>query len=142
MATRPAAAPRRWPPVGQDQLPLLLASAAVAVGSFMPWVIVGEVEMTGFRGGGAWTFYAGTLGIAGALVPRRGPAVVSALAAGLVAAGIGGWQVVHLAGQVGFQGWHPGIGLVAVILGGIIALRSAWRLAAGELVTGEPAGGE
>jgi hypothetical protein len=135
MAAPTVAVTRRWPPAGPDQLPLLLASVAVAVGSFLPWVVVGDLELSGWHGGGLWTFYAATLGIAGGLVPSRALAATSALASGLVAAGIGCWQVLHLAARVGFEGWHPGLGLVAVILGGVIALRSAWRLGA-ELRTG------
>lgn len=128
MATTTVAVTRRWPPAGKDQLPLLVSSLAVAVGSFMPWIVVGGLGVSGWRGGGVWTFYAATVGIGGALVRRRGLAAASALAAGLVAVGVGGWQVLHLASRVGFDGWSPGLGLMAVILGGVIALRSAWRL--------------
>lgn len=130
MATPTVTAPRRWPPAGRDQLPLLLSSLAVAVGSFLPWVVVGDLQMSGWHGGGVWTFYAATLGLGGALVRRPGLAAASALVAGSVALGIGCWQVLHLAGRVGFTGWHPGLGLLAVIVGGVIALRSAWRLGA------------
>jgi hypothetical protein len=131
MSTSPVALTRRWPPAGHDQLPLLLASLAVAVGSFLPWVVVGQLQVAGWRGGGLWTFYAATVGVAGALVPRRALAAGSALVAGGLATGIGCWQVLHLAVRVGFEGWHPGLGLVAVIVGGVISLRSAWRLAPG-----------
>lgn len=119
----------RWPYAGADQLPLLLASLAIAVGSFLPWIVVDDLQMSGVHGGGLWTFYAASFGIAGALVRRRRLAAVSGAVAGAVALGIGIWQVLHLAGQVGFEGWHPGLGLLAVVLGGVIALRSAWRLA-------------
>jgi hypothetical protein len=128
MATPTVAVTRRWPPAGRDQLPLLVSSLAVAVGSFMPWIVVGGLGVSGWRGGGAWTFYAATVGIGGALVRRRGLAAASALVAGGVAVGVGCWQVLHLASRVGFDGWTPGVGLMAVILGGVIALRSAWRL--------------
>lgn len=126
----------RWPYAGPDQLPLLLASLAVAVGSFLPWVMVGGLSMSGGHGPGLWTFYAASLGLAGALIRHRRLAVASATAAGSVAVGIAVWQVLHLVGRIGFQGWHPGVGLVIVLLGGIIALRSAWRLADLQLTTG------
>lgn len=109
-------------------MPLLFASLAIAVGSFMPWVVVGGLQAYGWQGAGTWTFYGATVGIGGALVRRRGWAAASALVAGMAAVAIGCWQVLHLAARVGFEGWHPGLGLVVVIVGGVIALRSAWRL--------------
>jgi hypothetical protein len=127
-ATGSGTARARWPYAGADQLPLLLASLAMMVGSFMPWVMVGGMAMAGVNGAGLWTLYGASLGLAGALVRQRRLAAVSAAAAGALAVGLGGWQVVHLVGKVGLDGWHPGIGLVAVLIGGIIALRSAWRL--------------
>lgn len=119
----------RWPYAGADQLPLLLASLAIGVGSFLPWVVVGDLQMRGVNGAGLWTFYAASLGLAGALVRRPALAALSAAVAGVVSVGIGVWQILHLATKVGFEGWHPGLGLLAVILGGVIASRSAWRLA-------------
>lgn len=130
MATQTVTVARRWPYVGSDQLPLLLSSLVIAVGSFLPWIVVGDLQMSGYHGGGLWTFYGATLGIAGALVRRRQLAVASAAAAGATAVGIAAWQVVRLLRRAGFGGWHPGIGLVLVLVAGVIALRSAWRLAA------------
>lgn len=120
---------RRWPYAGPDQLPLLLSSLAITVGSFLPWVVVGhDLQVSGFRGGGLWTFYGASVGIAGALVRRRRPAAASAAVAGTVAVALATWQVLHLVSQAGFDGWRPGLGLVVVAVGGTIALRSAWRL--------------
>lgn len=119
---------RRWPYAGSDQLPLLLSSLAITVGSFLPWVVVGDLQMAGYHGGGLWTFYCASLGIAGALVRRRQLAATSAAVAGAAAVGIGAWQVVRLVRRLGLTGWHPGVGLAIVIVGGVIALRSAWRL--------------
>lgn len=132
---------RRWPYAGPDQLPLLLSSLAITVGSFLPWVVIGSgFQMSGFRGGGLWTFYAASLGIAGSLVRSRQLAAGSAVVAGAAAVGLAAWQVAHLVSQVGFDGWRPGLGLVVVLIGGIIALRSAWRLGTAAGATVPPAG--
>lgn len=121
---------QRWPYAGPDQLPLLLSSLAIIVGSFLPWVVVGSgLQVSGFRGAGLWTFYAASLGLAGALVRRRRLAATSAAVAGVVAVALTAWQILHLVAQVGFDGWRPGLGLLMVAIGGVIALRSAWRLA-------------
>lgn len=123
---------RGWPYAGPDQLPLLLSSLAVTVGSFLPWVVIGGgLQVSGFRGAGLWTFYAGSLGIAGALVRHRRLAAGSAAVGGAVAVGLAVWQVLHLVTRVGFDGWRPGLGLLLVAIGGVIALRSAWRLGTG-----------
>lgn len=120
---------QRWPYAGPDQLPLLISSLAITVGSFLPWVVIGSgLQVSGVRGAGLWTFYGASLGIAGALVRRRRLAAASATVAGAVAVALTTWQVLHLVAQVGFNGWRPGLGLVVVAIGGVIALRSAWRL--------------
>lgn len=107
---------------------LLGASAMVAFGAFLPWVQTAVGSVAGVRGAGLWTFYAAALGLAGALVPWRRLSAAQGAVLGLVALGLGLWQVVHLYRLVGLQGWMPGPGLVLTIGGGVLALVAARAL--------------
>lgn len=112
-----AGRPRRPP----AQRRLLGASVLVLLGAFLPWVYTGVGAVSGVRGAGLWTFYAGMLGLAGALVASRRMAGVQALVLAAAAVGLTGWQLVHLASLVGFSGWAPGPGLVLTAGGGVLA---------------------
>lgn len=104
----------------------------VIAGAFMPWVNTAFGNVMGVRGAGLWTFYAGMLGLAGALISFRrlaaGQAIVMAAAATLLPL----WQVVHLLSKVGLQGWMPGPGLVLTFGGGVLAWVAARSLLRGE----------
>ncbi|WP_240641488.1 hypothetical protein [Nocardioides ferulae] len=109
---------------------LALAVGMVVLGSFLPWIYTSLGSLSGVRGGGLWTFYFAMLGLAGALIPSRRAAAVQA---GLMAAPalvLPVWQVLHVAGLVGFSGWLPGPGLLMVFAGGVVAAgaaRALWR---------------
>lgn len=109
---------------------LLAATIMVLVGSFMPWVYTALGGISGARGAGLWTFYAGVIGLAGRLIPHRMTAVVHAAILSAASVGIIAWQIVHLLTQVGTGGWAPGPGLVLVLGGGVlagVAARNLWR---------------
>ena len=107
---------------------LLGAALLVLFGAFLPWVATAAGNVSGVRGAGLWTMYAAVLGIAGAII--RSPRLASAHAAVLavVALGLSLWQVLHLAGLVGFSGWLPGPGLVLTVGGGVLAGSAAVTL--------------
>lgn len=110
------------------QRTLLMAVGLVGLGSFLPWIqLAVGVSVSGMQGAGLWTFYAAVLGLAGALVRRRGAAAAQAAILGVAAVGLPAWQVARLLTLGG--GWAPGVGLVLVAGGGIVALRAGWRLA-------------
>lgn len=111
---------------------LLLATAAVILGSFLPWVSTALGNVPGYRGAGLWTFYAAMLGLTGAFVPWRRVALVQGAVLAAVAVALPAWQVVHLLQLVGTSGWLPGLGLVLVLGGGAAAGLATWRLATPE----------
>lgn len=107
---------------------MALTVGLVIVGSFLPWLFVGGIGVSGAGGPGLWTFYASMLGLAAVLMPwHRGGAVCAAVMAA-TAIGLPVWQVVHIVGLVGFAGWMPGPGLVMVFFGGVLAVGSAIKL--------------
>lgn len=130
LAERPPVATSRWPHASPAQRPLTLGAALVVLGSFLPWVETGVGTYGGMAGAGVWTFYAGALGIGAGLVRHRALARSQAALAGATAVGLAGWQVAHLVGRVGLSGWVPGMGLVLVLGGGVVALGAAWRMRA------------
>jgi hypothetical protein len=111
---------------------MLVAGLLVAFGSLLPWVTTPLGNLAGTAGPGLWTLCAGVITVAGALLPFRRIALGHALVGGVVAAGLAGWQVariVHLSATTDAWGQLlPGIGLVMVAGGGVIALRAAVRL--------------
>jgi hypothetical protein len=127
-----AATTRRWPRAGHGQKKLLGATVMVLAGAFMPWVDTAVGSVTGMQGAGLWTFYAATLGLAGALVPNRRLATIQAAILAIAAVGLPLWQVVHLFSLVGMQGWIPGAGLVLTFGGGVLAGVAARSLHRGE----------
>lgn len=100
----------------------------VLFGSFMPWVDTAAGSVSGARGAGLWTFYAATLGLAGALVSSRLLATLQAGLLALAATGLPVWQVVHLLNLVGRDGWVPGPGLVLTFGGGVLAAKACYSL--------------
>lgn len=101
---------------------LVLASLMVLFGAFLPWVTTPIGSFSGMTGAGVWTFYAGSLGLAGALIRRP---LASAVQAGILAAAaiaLPAWQVLHL---LGLGGWTPGLGLVLTFFGGLLAAQAA-----------------
>lgn len=136
--TRPAPARRRWPYAGPAQGRLLLASLAIGVGSFLPWVDTAFGNFTGMAGPGVWTLYAAILGIAGALVRRGRLAAVHAAATGFVAVVLPAWQGLRLLDTCGGGACAPSTGLVLVLIGGGVALaqvRALWTSAPGDQAT-------
>ncbi|MGB6003170.1 MAG: hypothetical protein WBG36_00945 [Ornithinimicrobium sp.] len=107
-------------PSGQRRL--LLASVALILGGWLPWLYTGVGAISGARGAGLWVFYAGLLALAGALLPPRFglAALVQAVVVALVAMGLPLWQVWRVLNLVGTQGWLPGPGLVMSFFGGVL----------------------
>lgn len=109
---------------------MLAGSVMVILGSWLPWLQTGLGTISGIRGAGLWTFYLGVLGLAGAIVPARWPAVVQGAICAAAAVGLTIWQLVHMFSLVGMQGWLPGPGLVLVLGGGVlcgIGAHQVWR---------------
>lgn len=100
----------------------------ILVGAFLPWLATGAGNVSGVRGAGLWTMYAAVLGLAGALVRSPRLAALHAAVLAVVAVLLPLWQVVHLAGLVGFSGWIPGPGLVMTLGGGVLAGSAALTL--------------
>jgi pheromone shutdown protein TraB len=107
---------------------LLAAALMILVGAFLPWLATGAGNVSGVRGAGLWTMYAAVLGLAGALVRSPRLAALHAAVLAVVAVLLPLWQVVHLAGLVGFSGWIPGPGLVMTVGGGVLAGSAALTL--------------
>lgn len=129
---------QRWPYAGPAQSRLLLASLAIGVGSFLPWVDTAFGNFTGMAGPGVWTLYAAVLGIAGALVRRGRLAAAHAAATGAVAVLLPTWQGLRLIDTCAGGACLPATGLVLVLVAGGIALaqvRPLWRSVPGDLAT-------
>lgn len=124
-AQRPGARGRRRSPGSRR---LLGAALLVLFGAFLPWVATAAGNISGVRGAGLWTMYAAVLGIAGAIIRSHALAAVHAALLAVVAIGLPLWQVLHLAGLVGFAGWAPGPGLVMTLGGGVLAGSAAVSL--------------
>ena len=107
---------------------LLGAALLVLFGAFLPWIATAAGNVSGVRGPGLWTMYAAVLGIAGAIIRSHTLAAVHAAVLAVVAIALPTWQVLHLAGLVGFAGWAPGPGLVMTLGGGALAGSAAVSL--------------
>lgn len=107
---------------------LLVAALLILVGAFLPWLATGAGNVSGVRGAGLWTMYAAVLGLAGAAVRSPRIAALHAAVLALAALALPLWQVVHVVGLVGFQGWVPGPGLVMTVGGGVLAAGAARTL--------------
>ncbi len=107
--------------------PLLAAVAFVGVGSFLPWIDTAFGTLDGLAGAGLWTLYAAAFGVAALVIRAPRLAGAHALAMAVPAILLPLWQVVVLLPLGGFgSGWTPGVGLVAVFGGGVLALRTGW----------------
>lgn len=115
-------------PVHPARRRLTVAVILVLVGSFLPWIYVAGMPVSGARGPGIWTAYAGILGIAAALMPWHRVGGGHAVVMAATCVGLPAWQLTAVIQRVGFGGWAPGPGLVMVAFGGIIAGQCAWRL--------------
>lgn len=119
---------RRWPPLGHGQGLLLLAAFGIMIGSFLPWVDTVGGRFWGMQGGGVWTFYAGSLALAGGLIPRRRLARINGVVAAAVAIGLPAWQLLHLSNVCDWRVCMPATGLVVVAACGAIAGRATYLL--------------
>jgi len=129
-STSTAAAPRVRRRMEPGRKRLLWASLMALVGGFMPWLMTEVGNVSGYRGAGLWVAYAAMLGLAGAMLPMRRVAAVQGFVLAAVAVALPLWQVVHLYGLVGFEGWMPGPGLVLCFGGGVLAgvgARQLWQ---------------
>lgn len=123
--TAPARTRRRMDPARKR---LLLASGMALLGSFLPWLYTGVGNVNGARGAGLWVAYAAIFGLAGALMPRRRISAFQGLVLAVVAIGLPAWQLVHIAGLVGMQGWMPGPGIIMCLGGGVLAALGSYQL--------------
>lgn len=106
----------------RGQRRLLLATVLLILGGWLPWLYTPAGPLSGIRGAGLWTFYAGMLALAGGLLPARftTAALVQAGIVAVVAFALPIWQVARVLGLVGVQGWAPGPGLVMTLGGGAL----------------------
>lgn len=118
----------RWPYLGPPQLRLLLASFAILIGSFLPWVDTAFGTFTGMAGPGVWTFYAGIVGLAGALLRRRRLALTHAWVAGVACVALPVWQGARLLRLCEGGACVPATGLVLVLGAGVYACLQAHRM--------------
>ncbi|MGB5951209.1 MAG: hypothetical protein WBG57_01710, partial [Ornithinimicrobium sp.] len=97
---------------GSGQRRLMLASLALILGGWLPWLYTGAGTISGARGAGLWVFYAGILSLASGLLPPRFStlSMVQALIVAVVAIALPLWQVGRVLSLVGMQGWLPGPG--------------------------------
>ena len=125
--TAPTTTRRRHPGQGM----VLAGSLVVLVGSFLPWLhIAVGATLNGLSGAGLWTFYLGSLGVAGGLVPSRTAGAVQGLVVGggaVILPALQLWTVFDRA----LVGWQPGVGLVTTFAGGALVLRGVARLVRG-----------
>lgn len=132
----PAAPPpsrrTRWPYAGAGQKPLLMAALLMVVGSMLPWVMTPVGNLLGVAGAGVLTLYLAVIGIAGALIRRRLPALIQATVTGAGAIALTTWQLGRLAQlSAATDTWGqlvPGVGLIMVLASGLLALVAAHRL--------------
>jgi pheromone shutdown protein TraB len=117
---------------------LLGAAMLTLFGAFLPWVATAAGNVAGVRGAGLWTMYAAVLGVAGAIIRSHTLAAVHAALLAVVAVVLPVWQVLHLAGLVGFTGWAPGPGLVMTLGGGVLAGSAAVSLFRASRTTPSP----
>lgn len=107
---------------------LLGVAALLVVGAFLPWLYTPIGQVSGIRGPGLWTLYAGMLALAGGLIPLPRLAAIQALVCGIAGVVLPVWQIVHVLGLVGTGGWYPGPGLVFSLGGGVLALAATRKL--------------
>jgi hypothetical protein len=119
---------RRWPYLGPGQSRLLLAAAAILIGSFLPWVDTAFGAFSGMAGPGVWTFYAGVIALAGAMIRRRGLALAHAWVAGVICVALPLWQAGRLLQICGGGACAPASGLVLVLGAGVYACLQARRM--------------
>jgi hypothetical protein len=112
--------------------PMFVGGLLVAIGSLLPWVQTPAGSLSGTVGAGLWTLCAGTIALAGALLPYRRVALAHALIPGVVAAFFVLWQVARLIElSAATDTWGkllPGIGLVMVGGGAVFLIRAAVRI--------------
>ncbi|EHR50806.1 hypothetical protein SacmaDRAFT_2564 [Saccharomonospora marina XMU15] len=115
---------------------MIFGGLLMLVGSLMPWVSTPVGHLSGVAGAGLWTICAGTIAVAGALLPYRRVAFAHALLPGIVAAVLVGWQllrIVQLSSSTDSWGsLLPGIGLVLVGGGAFLLIRAALRIRAAQ----------
>jgi hypothetical protein len=111
---------------------MLVGGLIVVVGSLLPWVTTPLGSLSGAAGPGLWTLSAGSVAVAGALLPSRTVAIGHCLVAGLAVAAIVIWQVARLGYlSAAADAWGqllPGMGLVMAAGGAAVLLRTGLRL--------------
>ncbi|WP_245975561.1 hypothetical protein [Amycolatopsis palatopharyngis] len=111
---------------------MIFGGLLILVGSLLPWVSTPVGHFSGAAGPGLWTLCAGTIAIAGALLPYRRLALAHALVPGVAVAVLVTWQLLRIAQlSASTDSWGsllPGIGLVIAGGGAFVLVRTASRI--------------
>jgi hypothetical protein len=109
----------------------LVAAAVAVIGSFLPWVtartIFGTLEAVGTEGDGQITLVLAIVSVVGFAISKPWLALIPAVGAALVAGNA--WR--NVASQLNgvdneFVDASVGIGIYAVVAGGIVAVIASW----------------
>ncbi|WP_245900459.1 hypothetical protein [Prauserella shujinwangii] len=115
---------------------MIFGGLLILVGSLLPWVSTPVGHLSGVAGAGLWTLCAGTIAVAGALLPYRRVAFAHALLPGIAVAVLVAWQLLRIAQlSASTDSWGsllPGIGLVVAGGGAFVLVRTALRIRAAE----------
>jgi hypothetical protein len=115
---------------------MIFGGLLILVGSLLPWVSTPVGHLSGAAGAGLWTLCAGTVAIAGALLPYRRLAFAHALLPGIAVAVLVAWQLLRIAQlSASTDSWGsllPGMGLVIVGGGAFVLVHTALRIRGAE----------
>lgn len=131
LAASPAIAPVSPPSSSPWRIIGLVAASAAAVGSFLPWVSVrtafGSIDVAGTAGDGTLSIACAVIALIGFALSKPWLAIIPAAAAALIAGNA--WRSVssQLDGVSNeFVDAAVGIGVYAVVVGGIVAVIAGW----------------
>lgn len=114
-------------------LGMLVGGLLLIVGSLVPWIVVAGLTMYGGLTQKLLLLSAGFIAVAGAVIPRRWPAVVHGAIAGLTGAALVVGQLYKLVYySATTDAWGailPSVGLVMVGGAAVVLLATALRLA-------------
>jgi len=111
----------------------LVGGALVTIGSFMPWAgvatVFGTLSVNGTEGDGKITMVIGLVLVLLAILELTGASNtrIAALVLALIAAGVGGYDLVNASDKIADVGNEyarasVGVGLYAVVAGGVLAV--------------------
>jgi hypothetical protein len=131
-ADKAQAAPRARRVMHLGSLGMLLGGVMLIIGAVTPWVSTPFLTFNATQGPGLWILCAGTIAVAGALIPHRIVAIAQAALPGVVTAALVAWQLgllIYVSATTDAWGQLlPGIGMVLTAGGAVVLLRAAWRM--------------